>query len=151
MTHQQGIIAGVLAVFTLTGSPVAGAETPAPVQPVPGQAVSPAAEPIQVIATILVDPETIAQQKAVTVHVKITGIDMADQVPPSADAPLPPSASAHQARVHYRVDQGPIIDTPATTLTFRDLSSGTHAVTVQLVDDRQQPIGPSQLLMVVIP
>jgi hypothetical protein len=80
-----------------------------------------------------------------TVVAKVEGFELVD------------SASVHeqprigQGHLHYRVDDGPVIATTATKLSFHELSVGKHRVEVQLVGNDHQPIAAPEVLNVTIP
>ena len=93
----------------------------------------------------LVDPEKKAQQKAATVEVKTTGIDLID--PAKANEVAKPG----QGHLHYQVDGGPVIATPATKLSFHGLASGKHQIVIMLAGNDHSPLGPQQTLEVTIP
>jgi hypothetical protein len=93
----------------------------------------------------LVDPEKKAAQKAATVEVKTTGIALID--PGKANE----MAKAGQGHLHYQVDGGPVIATPATKLSFHGLASGKHQIVIMLAGNDHSPLGPQQTLEVTIP
>ena len=93
----------------------------------------------------LVDPEKKAQQKAATVEVKTTGIELID--PAKANE----VAKAGQGHLHYQVDGGPVIATPASKLSFHGLTSGKHQIVIMLAGNDHNPLGPQQTLEVTIP
>ena len=93
----------------------------------------------------LVDAEKKAQQKAATVKVDVTGIKLID---PALANEQPKAGQGH---LHYQVDDGPIIATPATKLSFHGLTSGQHKILVVLAGNDHNPLGPQQTLTVTIP
>lgn len=93
----------------------------------------------------LVDAEKKAQQKAATVEVKTTGIELLD--PAKANEMAKPG----QGHLHYQVDGGPIIATPATKLSFHGLTPGAHKIVIMLAGNDHNPLGPQQTLEVTIP
>jgi len=93
----------------------------------------------------LVDPEKKAAQKAATIEVKTTGIDLID--PGKANEMAKPG----QGHLHYQVDGGPVIATPATKLSFHGLTSGKHQIVIMLAGNDHSPLGPQQTLEVTIP
>ena len=93
----------------------------------------------------LVDPEKKAAQKAATVEVKTTGIDLID--PGKANEMAKPG----QGHLHYQVDGGPVIATPASKLSFHGLTSGKHQIVIMLAGNDHSPLGPQQTLEVTIP
>jgi hypothetical protein len=56
-----------------------------------------------------------------------------------------------QGHLHYQVDNGPVIATTTTKLSFHDLSLGSHKITVMLVGNDHQLLGPRETLTVNIP
>ena len=56
-----------------------------------------------------------------------------------------------EAHLHYRVDDGPVIATTATKLSFHELTPGQHTITVMLAANNHKPLGPQQTLTVTIP
>ena len=93
----------------------------------------------------LVDPEKKAGQKAATVEVKTTGIELID--PAKANE----MAKQGQGHLHYQVDGGPVIATPASKLSFHGLTSGKHQIVIMLAGNDHSPLGPQQTLEVTIP
>ena len=125
------IIAAVVVAEAQTGSGTKQADTKQPGAPT--------------MTATLVDPEKKAQQKAATVEVKTTGIDLID--PAKANE----MAKAGQGHLHYQVDGGPVIATPATKLSFHGLASGKHQIVIMLAGNDHKPLGPQQTLEVTIP
>jgi hypothetical protein len=97
------------------------------------------------LTATLVDPQKKAQQKAATVEVKTTGINLID--PAKANEMAKPG----QGHLHYQVDDGPVIATPATKLSFHGLASGAHKIVIMLAGNDHNPLGPQQTLEVTIP
>ena len=97
------------------------------------------------LTATLVDAEKKAAQKAATVQVKTTGIKLIDP------ATVQEKPRAGQGHLHYQVDSGPIIATTTTKLSFHELSSGAHKITVMLAANDHSPLGPQQTLDVNIP
>jgi hypothetical protein len=93
----------------------------------------------------LVDPEKKAQQKAATVAVKVTGIRLIDP------AMVNERPRAGQGHLHYQVDNGPIIATTTTKLSFHGLTTGPHTIVVMLAGNDHNPLGPQETLNVTIP
>ena len=93
----------------------------------------------------LVNPEKEAREKAATVQVKVTGVKIVD-----------PELTHGQSRkgeghIHYRFDDGPVIATTASKLSFHELSSGKHKIAVMLAGNDHRPLGPRETLNVNIP
>lgn len=97
------------------------------------------------LTATLVDAEKKAAQKAATVEVKTTGINLTD--PAKANE----MAKAGEGHLHYQVDDGPVIATTTTKLSFHGLSSGAHKIVVMLAGNDHNPLGPQQTLEVTIP
>jgi len=93
----------------------------------------------------LSDPEKKAQEHTATVEVRVAGIQLID---PAAVNEQPQQGQGH---LHYQVDTGPVIATTTTKLSFHELSSGSHEITVMLVSSDHQPLGPRETLTVNIP
>jgi hypothetical protein len=56
-----------------------------------------------------------------------------------------------QGHLHYQVDDGPVIATTATKLSFHGLKPGAHKIVVTLAANDHSPLGPQQALEVTIP
>jgi hypothetical protein len=93
----------------------------------------------------LIDPEKKALEQAATVEVKVAGIQLIDS------AAVQDQPQQGQGHLHYQLDSGPLIATTATKLSFHELSSGPHKVTVLLVGNDHQALGPRETLTVTIP
>ena len=93
----------------------------------------------------LVDPEKKAQGKSATVEVKVTGLKLTD---PAAVNEKPMAGQGH---VHYQVDDGPVIATTTTKLSFHGLTPGQHKIVVMLAGNDHNPLGPQETLNVTIP
>lgn len=74
-----------------------------------------------------------------------------EEVEPGADGMIATPAGAREGHVHYRLDAGPVIATPATRLSFHELTPGEHTVTVMLAGPDHAPLGPQETLTFVIP
>lgn len=97
------------------------------------------------LTATLVDAEKKAKQKAATVEVKTTGIELIDP------AKVNEQPKAGQGHLHYQVDNGPIIATTTTKLSFHGLTAGAHKIQVTLAGNDHNPLGPQQTLEVTIP
>lgn len=93
----------------------------------------------------LVDAEKNAAKKAATVIVTVTGVQMTD---PASVAEKPMKGQGH---LHYRVDDGPIIATTSTKLSFHELKAGAHTIEVVLAANDHNPLGPKQALKLTVP
>jgi len=97
------------------------------------------------LTATLIDAEKKAKQKAATVEVKTTGIELIDP------AKVNEQPKAGQGHLHYQVDSGPIIATTTTKLSFHGLTAGAHKIQVMLAGNDHNPLGPQQTLEVTIP
>lgn len=97
------------------------------------------------LTATLIDAEKKAQKKEATVQVTVTGVVLIDP------AKVKEKPRAGQGHLHYRVDDGPVIATTATKLSFHELTSGAHRITVMLAGNDHNPLGPEQTLDVNIP
>ena len=93
----------------------------------------------------LVDPEKKAKQKTATVEVTVGGVQMID---PAKTGEKPLKGQAH---LHYRVDDGPVIATTTTKLSFHELTPGVHKIMIMLAANDHSPLGPQETLTVTIP
>lgn len=93
----------------------------------------------------LVDGEKKAAQRAATVEITTTGVELID---PAISNEKPVAGQGH---LHYQVDKGPVIATPAAKLSFHELAPGPHTITVVLAGNDHKPLGPQQVLNVTIP
>jgi hypothetical protein len=93
----------------------------------------------------LVDAEKNAKEKTATVEVRLTGVDMID---PAMTNKRPMKGQGH---LHYQVDNGPVIATTATKLSFHELSPGKHKIVVMLANNDHSPAGPQQILEITVP
>jgi hypothetical protein len=96
-------------------------------------------QPLDFSAT-LVEPEKKAQEQSATVEVKVGGIRLID--PAAAHEHAQPG----QAHLHYQLDNGPVIATTTTKLSFHELSPGPHKLTVMLAGNDHQLLGPKDTL-----
>jgi cytoskeletal protein RodZ len=129
---------------TQTPTPAA-TQTPTPAATQKPETPAAAVKGEPTLTATLVDPEKKAAQKAATVEVKTTGIDLID--PAKANE----MAKAGQGHLHYQVDGGPVIATTTTKLSFHGLTSGPHKIVVMLAGNDHNPLGPQQTLEVTIP
>lgn len=80
-----------------------------------------------------------------TIEVQVSGLKLID-----------PAAAGEKARegqghLHYRVDEGPVIATPAAKLSFHGLKPGRHTISVALSGNDHAALGPSETLSVTVP
>jgi hypothetical protein len=93
----------------------------------------------------LVDPTVKAKSKTATVEVKVEATHLVD---PDTTNGKPASGQNH---LHYQLDNGPIIATTATKLSFHNLTPGPHTIKVTLAENDHTPVGRENVLTVAIP
>ena len=93
----------------------------------------------------LVDPEKKAAERAATVEVTTTGVQLTD---PAIAMEKPVVGQAH---LHYRLDNGPVIATPSAKLSFHELTPGPHSIVVVLAGNDHKPLGAQVQLTVNVP
>lgn len=93
----------------------------------------------------LIDPEKKAKEKTATVEVTVGGIALTD---PAKVGEKPIKGEGH---LHYRVDDGPVIATTTTKLSFHELTPGVHKILIVLAANNHTPLGPQETLTVTIP
>jgi hypothetical protein len=108
-------------------------------------ATSPKSAQHEGLTATLVDQQKKAEEKAATVQVKVNGVKLTDP------AAVHERAQQGEGHLHYQVDNGPVIATTATKLSFHDLPSGQHHITVMLAGNDHSPLGPEESLNVTIP
>jgi hypothetical protein len=106
-------------------------------------AAAAAQEPV--LAAKLVDAENKALKQSATVEIQVKGLKIVD---PATVNERPAKGQGH---FHYQVDDGPVIATTATKLSFHGLTSGKHAIKVTLAANDHLPLGPEQTLEVTVP
>lgn len=99
----------------------------------------------QTLTARLVDPEKKAKEKTATVEVTVGGVALTD---PAKSCEKRIKGEGH---LHYRVDDGPVIATTATKLSFHELTPGVHKILVMLAANDHSPLGPQETLTVTIP
>lgn len=85
------------------------------------------------------------QDKTATVEVKVTGVKIVD---PAKVGEQPKKGQGH---FHYKLNDGPVIATTASKLSFHFLPAGQHKVVVQLAGNDHQPLGPEETLNINVP
>jgi hypothetical protein len=93
----------------------------------------------------LVDADKKAAQRAATVEVTTSGVQLVD---PGISME---KAVTGQGHLHYQLDKGPIVATPAAKLSFHELSPGPHTIVVMLAGNDHKPLGPQAVLNVTVP
>jgi hypothetical protein len=111
----------------------------------PEQATKPGAGHPFTLSATLADRDKNAQEQTATVEVKVAGIQLIDA------AAVNEQPQQGQGHLHYQVDNGPLIATTVTKLSFHELSSGEHKITVMLMGNDHQPLGVQETLTVTIP
>jgi hypothetical protein len=133
MTTSKCSIAVMTAALTLVmAAPATNAQAP-------GAATKP------VMTAKLVDAEKKAAEKAATVEVTTSGIELVDPALSNEKAVL------GQGHLHYQLDKGPVVATPAAKLSYHELTPGTHTILVVLAANDHKPLGPQQQLTVTVP
>ena len=94
------------------------------------------------LTAALVDPEKNSARSAATVSVKVTGVTLTD---PATVNEVPKAGQAH---LHYQVDNGPVVATTASKLSFHGLTPGEHKIVVMLAANDHSPLGPQATLSV---
>jgi hypothetical protein len=97
------------------------------------------------LSAMLVDREKKAQKGEATVQVATSGIKIVD--PASAHE----QSKSGQGHFHYKLDNGPVIATTATKLSFHELTPGQHTITVMLAGNDHSPLGPQETLNITVP
>jgi hypothetical protein len=97
------------------------------------------------LALALVNEPVNARRKWATVKVDVGNVEMID--PSTVNEP----PRDQQGHLHYRLNDGPVIATTATKLSFHDLKSGTHTCTVVLAGNDHAPLGPQETVTIKIP
>ena len=93
----------------------------------------------------LIDPDKKAATRAATVEVTTTGVELVDPAL-SNEKPVP-----GQGHLHYQLDKGPVVATPAAKLSWHELAPGPHTIVVVLAGNDHKPLGPQQTLNVTVP
>lgn len=97
------------------------------------------------LTAALVDPAANAKEKTATVTVQVAAVKLID---PALSNKRPTKGEGH---LHYRVDDGPVIATTATKLSFHELTPGKHKIVVMLANNDHSPTGLEQTLEVTVP
>jgi hypothetical protein len=93
----------------------------------------------------LVDAAKKAEAKTATVQVTVSGVKLID--PDKTHG----QAKKGEGHLHYQLDNGPVIATTATKLSFHNLASGQHTLVVMLAGNTHEPLGPKEALTFDIP
>lgn len=133
MTTSRFAIVLLTAVMTLSPA----------VQRVDAQAPGGAMKPT--MTAKLIDPEKKAAERAATVEVTTSGVELVDPALSNE------KAVSGQGHLHYQLDKGPVIATPSAKLSFHELAPGPHTFLVVLAGNDHKPLGPQQTLNVTVP
>lgn len=93
----------------------------------------------------LVDPAINAKDKSATVKVEVAGMKLID---PALTNKQPKKGEGH---LHYQVDDGPVIATTTTKLSFHGLTPGKHKIVVMVANNDHSPAGLEQTLEITVP
>jgi len=93
----------------------------------------------------MVDAASKAKKQEATVVVTTQGVQLVD---PATVNETPRIGEGH---LHYRVDNGPVVATTATKLSFHELTHGMHTVTVMLVANDHSPLSAPVTFNLTIP
>src|SRR5262245_14648843 len=93
----------------------------------------------------LIEDECAVRETSATVQVRVAGLEIVD---PEAVQEKPRAGQGHR---HYRLDEGPVIATTVTRLTFYGLAPGVHRISVTLVGNDHKPLGPMKEFEVSVP
>ena len=61
------------------------------------------------------------------------------------------TAKIGEGHLHYRVDDGPVIATTATKLSFHELSSGEHKISITLAGNDHKPLTDPITFIMTVP
>lgn len=131
-TSRCSIAAVTVALTALIAVPRVHAQAP-------GSAMKPT------MTAKLIDPDKKAATRAATVEVTTSGVELVDPAI-SMEKAVP-----GQGHLHYQLDKGAVIATPAAKLSFHELPPGTHTILVVLAGNDHKPLGPQQSLTVTVP
>ena len=133
MTTSRYSTAVVTAALTLfLAAPATNAQSP-------GAATKPT------MTAKLIDADKKAAAKAATIEVTTSGVELTDP------AISHEKAVPGQGHLHYQLDKGPVVATPAAKLSFHELTPGPHTFLVVLAGNDHKPLGPQQQLTVTVP
>jgi hypothetical protein len=97
----------------------------------------------------LVDQEQLAAKKMATVRVTVSGVELA-QLPmheTSRTKPVGGTMKSHSgAHIHFQLDDGPIIVSPVTELSFAELTPGEHTLKITASSADHKPISETKTL-----
>jgi hypothetical protein len=93
----------------------------------------------------LVDKEVKAMKRAATVEVDVMGVQLGEPDPTQHEMVAP------IAHLHYRVDQGVVIATTEKKLSFHELETGPHTITVALAAQDHTLLGQKDTVELNVP
>jgi hypothetical protein len=93
----------------------------------------------------MVETENKVKRREATVVVTTGGIQLVD--PTTAKE----TAKIGEGHLHYRVDDGPVIATTATKLSFHELSSGEHKISITLAGNDHKPLTDPITFIMTVP
>ena len=93
----------------------------------------------------LVDEEKKSKKMEATVQATVSGLEIVD---PGSVNEVPKAGQGH---LHYQFDDGPVIATTVTKLSFHMLKPGKHTIKVTLAGNDHKSLGVEQTLTVDIP
>jgi hypothetical protein len=93
----------------------------------------------------MVETENKVKRREATVLVTTAGIQLVD--PTTAKE----TAKIGEGHLHYRVDNGPVIATTATKLSFHELSSGEHKISITLAGNDHKPLTDPITFIMTVP
>jgi hypothetical protein len=88
-----------------------------------------------------VDEAMLAKDKMAKVEVNVSGTKLASGH----------KAMTSGAHLHYQIDNGPIIVTSEPSLSFANLTAGSHTISVTVVDAKHSPLSDPATVELTIP
>lgn len=137
-------LAAVLALLPLGGALAQPVDAPG-VGSDPGRDAATLSGAPPGLSALLVDREKKAARQEATVEARPRNVTIID---PAATGGRPMKGQAH---LHYRVDEGPVIATTVTKLSFHELAPGNHRISVVLAGNDHRPLTPPVVLDVRVP
>jgi hypothetical protein len=143
MDHRRSVASLVLGL--IAGIPGGSAAQTPSADPASAVASPKALRSGAYLTAKLLDAEAKAKRKSATVVVTVHGVKMTD---PGSVGEKPAKGQGH---IHYRLDDNAVVATTATKLSWHELSSGPHAITVTLAGNDHEPLGDPETLRVTVP
>jgi hypothetical protein len=97
------------------------------------------------LTATLVDNDKNAARGAATIKVTVDGVKIVD---PATAGEKPMKGQGH---IHFKLDEGPVIATTSTKLSFHELKPGEHRIVVMLAGNDHAPLGAQETLNVLVP